>query len=493
MNLQRLLFSERIRSLAVQAGMLVAVIAVALWVWGNLQKNLKNLGISLSFRTFSDTSGFPISETLPVPLPGPLEFFLATALLVGLFVSLRRRLSAKQSGALRHSTMKDAALIHLFWLALPLLGWMCVGFFTGKWSTLTWSGYTPESAYSTALAVGLMNTVKVAALGIALSTALGLVIGLMRTSAVPGLRALGRAYVELLRNVPLLLQLVFWYALVLNAFPLVQNGLNIRGAVFLNNRGLFLPEPVFSQGGPQGAWAIMVFCVGLSLLILLTGRVLVGQLRAHGHLAWSGSGTSHNPENGGPSAALPGGRRVRWLSLASVMVALGIIVVAERLLGLSVTFHFPELVFGGRNLRGGWTLTPEFLALVLGLSFYTAAFIAEIVRSGISAVDKGQIEAARALGLSSGKTLKLIVLPQALRVMVPPITSQYLNLAKNSSLAVAVGYPELVSVGGTILNQTGKSVEVILIWMFVYLTLSLLIALVMNVYNAQVKIVGRPG
>lgn len=494
MNLQRLLFSERVRSLAVQSGMLAAVVIVALWVWGNLQMNLKALGISLSFGTFRDTSGFPISETLPVPSFGPLEFFLAISFLVGCVVSLRHRLTVKQRGSLRHVSLKDSAIIRLFWIFLPLLGWVCVGLTTGGWSTLTWKSFTPESAYSTALAVGLMNTIKVAALGIVLSTLLGLVIGLFRSSATPGLRALGRAYVEVLRNVPLLLQLVFWYALVLSVFPLVQDGLNIKGAVFLNNRGLFLPEPMFGGSESQASWSLMVFFVSLSLFILLTGRVLVRQVKQQGHLSWRGfepSGSRSRAQGGVSLTSVRRGRQEIWLSLGSVILALGVVLVAERSLDLSVTFHFPELVFGGRNLRGGWTFTPEFLALVLGLSFYTAAFVAEIFRSGISAVDRGQIEAARALGLSSGKTLRIIVLPQALRVMVPPITSQYLNLAKNSSLAVAVGYPELVSVGGTILNQTGKSVEIILIWMFVYLTLSLLIALMMNVYNAQVKIVGR--
>jgi general L-amino acid transport system permease protein len=485
----RLLFSERARSLSLQIGLIGAVAALVVWVAGNVEQNLNALGISLSFGSFDDAAGFPISETLPVPFFGLIEVTVVLLFLAGLAVSLRCRLIVKKKGVLRHGSMRESALVRLPWLALPLVGWLILAAVLGKWSTLSWGVYAPESPYLLALAVGFLNTLKVAALGIPVATVLGLAIGLMRVSAEPGLRILGRSYVEVLRNVPLLLQLVFWYALVLNIFPLVQDGLNIRGAVFLNNRGLFMPEPVIRSG--HGDVSFFVFSIGISLLWLLSGRLVLAQARQRTSTPINrlrDEGAWVQGFNSALNCCLRHGRMcavLLWLSAAACVVGAGYLV------DLSLEFNLPELVFGGRNLRGGWTLTPEFLALVLGLSVYTAAFVAEIVRSGLGAVEKGQVEAARALGLSSGQTLQLVVLPQALRVMVPPITSQYLNLVKNSSLAVAVGYPELVSVGGTILNQTGKSVEIILIWMVVYLTLSLAISVVMNVYNAQVKIVGR--
>ncbi len=350
------------------------------------------------------------------------------------------------------------------------LNWLLWGVFASEWSTVDWHDFDPEKSYGMALAVGFANTLKVALLGIVLATFLGLAIGLARTSGVKPLEYFGASYVEFLRNIPVLLQLVFWYAVVLNVFPLVQDGLNISDAIFLNNRGLFLPEPLFEGSVDrllfQGFFAAAAWGV---VSVVWNHKMHHRGLQSAPASTWA--------------------RHLPWLvPLLGFLLTLSVCVLLS---GVSLSFQFPEKVFGGRNLRGGLTLSPEFLALLMGLSLYTATFVAEIVRSGLSAVDRGQTEAARALGLSGFQTLRRVVLPQAVRVMVPPLTSQYLNLAKNSSLAVAVGYPDLVAVGGTILNQTGKSIEVILVWMAVYLSLSLVISLVMNVYNTQVKLVGR--
>lgn len=320
--------------------------------------------------------------------------------------------------------------------------------------------YAPDvSTYGRAFWVGLLNTLLVAGLGIVLATILGFVIGIARLSPNFLVARLAAAYVELVRNVPLLLQLLFWYNAVLKALPDIRASVTVPGGGFLNNRGLFLPRPAL-----EGAEAVLFALVGgvvLALTFLVLGRPRLPP-RAKGAPAW----------------------------LATALLALGPAIVAYLVSGARAVVDYPEL--GRFNIRGGIEILPEFVALLAGLAIYTAAFIAEAVRAGLMATPKGQTEAAYALGLRRGATLRLIVVPQAMRVIIPPLTNQYLNLTKNSSLAVAIGYPDLVQVfAGTVLNNTGQAVEVVVITMAVYLAISLATSLLMNWYNARMALVER--
>jgi len=318
--------------------------------------------------------------------------------------------------------------------------------------------YSGEDNYARALMVGFFNTLLVSAVGIVVATVLGLVIGLMRLSRNWLASHIALGYIELVRNVPLLLQLFIWYRLVLTPLPQAKDAIAI-GSVTLSNKGLTMPAPVFGDG----AWMVLVgffVAAGASVLLSRWGR---RQQEVTGR-------------------KLPTGMLSVLLSVAFPLLFLAAV-------GWPVSFDYP--VKGNFGFSGGMTLVPEFMALLLALSIYTAAFIAEAVRAGIMAVSKGQGEAAAALGLKPGLAMRLVVLPQALRVIIPPLTSQYLNLTKNSSLAVAIGYPDLVSTGGTVLGQTGQAIEVVLIWMVVYLSLSLLTSGFMNWFNARHRLVGR--
>jgi general L-amino acid transport system permease protein len=267
-------------------------------------------------------------------------------------------------------------------------------------------------------------------------------------------------YVEIIRNIPLLLQLLFWYNAVLKALPSVRESVTFPGGGLLNNRGLFLPQPVFQPGSRA---ALIALVLGIVAAILYRIWAKRRQMRT------------------GQQAP------VLWVALGLILV-LPLAVLA--LSGFPVTFNYPES--GRFNIRGGIEVLPEFIALLFGLVIYTAAFIAEVVRAGILAVAKGQTEAAYSLGLRPGPTLRLVVIPQAMRVIIPPLTSQYLNLTKNSTLAVAIGYPDLVQIfAGTVLNQTGQAVEVIVITMAVYLTISLVTSALMNIYNRRMALVER--
>ena len=315
------------------------------------------------------------------------------------------------------------------------------------------------STYGRAFWVGLLNTLLVAGLGIIFATILGFIVGISRLSSNWLLSKVAGGYVETIRNLPLLLQLLFWYNAVLKALPDIRESIVVGGA-FLNNRGLFLPEPVFKSG--FGAVAI----VGL-----------VGIAGSIAFYLWA----RKRQERTGQQAP------VFWVAVALV---LGLPLAVFALAGFPLGFEFPKA--GRFNIAGGVEVLPEFAALLFGLSVYTAAFIAEVVRAGILAVSRGQSEAAYSLGLRPGPTLRLIVVPQAMRVIIPPLTSQYLNLTKNSSLAVAIGYPDLVQVfTGTVLNQTGQAVEVVAITMLVYLVISLTTSLLMNIYNSRMALSER--
>ena len=320
--------------------------------------------------------------------------------------------------------------------------------------------YSTASTYGRAFWVGLINTLLVAALGIVFATILGFVIGIARLSKNWLLSRMAGCYVEIIRNLPLLLQLLFWYNAVLNALPGIRESLAFPGGIFLNNRGLFVPQPV-----PQAGFDATLVALAAGVTGAIAFRI------------WA----RRRQMRTGQQAP------VLWVTLALVL-ALPLAVLA--LSGFPVTFNYPEA--GRFNIRGGVEVLPEFMALLFGLVIYTAAFIAEVVRAGILSVSKGQTEAAYSLGLRPGPTLRLVVVPQAMRVIIPPLTSQYLNLTKNSSLAVAIGYPDLVQIfAGTVLNQTGQAVEVIAITMAVYLTISLVTSALMNIYNRRVALVER--
>jgi len=318
--------------------------------------------------------------------------------------------------------------------------------------------YAPDvSTYGRAFWVGLLNTLLVTVLGIVFATILGFLIGIARLSSNVLIARLAAAYVELIRNIPLLLQLLFWYNAVLKALPGIRESLGVPGGGFLNNRGLFLPRPEMA-GADAIAVAFLAGVAAAFVFLLLRGRLI----RAGGVTAFA-------------------------VAALLVLVPPAIAFVAS---GASIAFDYPEV--GRFNIRGGIEILPEFVALLAGLVTYTASFIAEAVRAGLAAVAKGQTEAAYALGLRRGATLRLIIIPQAMRVIIPPLTNQYLNLTKNSTLAVAIGYPDLVQVfAGTVLNNTGQAVEVIVITMAVYLTISLATSLLMNWYNARTALVER--
>lgn len=319
--------------------------------------------------------------------------------------------------------------------------------------------YSPTDSYGRALVVGILNTVKVALLGIVLATILGLVVGIAQLSPNWLLARLAAMYVGLFRNLPVLLQLVFWAAIIRSSLPSPRQAEPFGPGLYLTNRGLYMPWPDW-----PGAWNA-----------ILAG-LLLGLLAAFLIHRWA------RRRQAATGAVFPAG----WAGLlAAALLVLGGWLAG----GAPLAFDTPALQ--GFNLQGGARMTPEFVAVLLGLTVYTSAFIAEVVRAGVKAVPRGQWEAANSLGLRRGQVMRLVVLPQAMRVIIPPLTNQYLNLTKNSSLAVAVGYPDLVSISNTTLNQTGQAIEAIAVFMAIYLGLSLLTSAFMNWFNARMALVER--
>jgi general L-amino acid transport system permease protein len=319
--------------------------------------------------------------------------------------------------------------------------------------------YSNVSTYGQAFWVGLLNTLLVAGLGIVAATVIGFIVGIARLSSNWLIARLATVYVEVLRNIPLLLQLFFWYFAVLKSLPSPRQSYALPGGLFLNVRGVSLPAPL-----PQPGFEAVAIAFAAGLLLAVGVRWWARRRQT-----------------------LTGKRfPVLWTAL---LLIFGLPLAVFFGSGSPLSLEYPEL--RGFNFQGGITVLPEFIALWLGLTTYTASFIAEIVRAGILGVPKGQTEAAQALGLSRGETLRLVIIPQATRIVIPPLTNQYLNLTKNSSLAVAIGYPDFVSVTGTILNQTGQAVEVILMTMGVYLVISLLTSLFMNWFNRRMALVER--
>jgi general L-amino acid transport system permease protein len=375
-----------LRSIALQAALILIVIAIAGGAAYNAADNLSRANIARGFSFWNNTAGFDISQTL-----------------------------------------------------------------------ISYS--SSASTFGRAFWVGLLNTLLVAALGIVLATILGFIVGLARLSGNWLVARLAGGYVELIRNIPLLLQILFWYNAVLKSLPELRGSVTLPFGGYLNNRGLFLPRPEF---GERFDAVLIAFLIGVIAAIVLHIRSRRLQERT--------------------------GRQIRTLWPVGAIVGLPLI--AFVLFRFPLSFHNPDL--GRFNVRGGLEILPEFAALLIALSVYTAAFIAEVVRAGVLSVSTGQVEAAQALGLRSSTMLRLIVVPQAMRVIVPPLTNQYLNLTKNSSLAVAIGYPDLVQVfAGSVLNITGQAVEVIAITMAVYLSISLVTSFLMNLYGRSVALAER--
>ena len=386
------------------------------------------------------------------------------------------------SRRMRRTTWNRQRLNGLFWqvlvvgIAVAIVAWLwsnalhnlsvrriSTGFaFLGREAGMpiadTWIAYSPKDPYVRAFLVGIVNTLRVAVIGIVLATVLGTLIGIARLSSNWLLSRLAAVYVEVLRDIPLLLQLLFWYVLM-QGLPAARNAWRPIEGVYLSNRGLILPSVPIAEANLLVIGAIVL---GLTALYLLQRR-LIAQQMADG--------------------------RARHIWPWALVLVVGLPALLSWILGATWTIAIPEL--RGFNFIGGLTLAPEYFALLIALVTYTSVFIAEIVRSGIQAVDKGQWDAAKALGLRRGFVLRHIVLPQALRVIIPPMTSQYLNLTKNSSLAVAVGYQDIVSIANTTLNQTGQAIEAIALIMLVFLTISLGISLFMNWYNARIALVER--
>ncbi|RFD27918.1 amino acid ABC transporter permease [Pseudomonas sp. GL93] len=320
--------------------------------------------------------------------------------------------------------------------------------------------YTESDSYARVFVIGLLNTLLVTVIGVVLATLLGFIIGVARLSPNWMINKLATVYVEVFRNIPPLLQILFWYFAVFLTMPGPRNSHNFGDTFFVSSRGLNMPAALAADG----FWPFVASLVVAIVAIVLMTRWANKRFEATGvpfHKFWAG------------------------LALLVVIPTLCVLI-----FGTPLHWEMPKLA--GFNFVGGWVLIPELLALTLALTVYTAAFIAEIVRSGIKSVSHGQTEAARSLGLRPGPTLRKVIIPQALRVIIPPLTSQYLNLAKNSSLAAGIGYPEMVSLfAGTVLNQTGQAIEVIAITMSVYLAISISISLLMNGYNKRIALIER--
>ncbi len=316
--------------------------------------------------------------------------------------------------------------------------------------------YSESDTYFRVLLVGVTNTLAVSLVGIFFATIIGFMVGLGRLSPNWLLARIAEAYVELIRNLPLLFQLLFWYLAVLAVLPNPRQSITLFDSVFISNRGFRMPKPI-------GTDALIPFAIAIAVAVIFAIALRVFARRR----------------------LFATGRQTRIWPMATAAV-IGLPLLAVLIFGAPLTFEYPVLV--GFNFSGGSRIVPEFAALAIALSTYSAAFIAEIVRAGVQSVHKGQTEAGASLGLPRGEVLRLIVVPQAMRVILPPLTNQYLNLTKNSSLAVAIGYPDLVSVfAGTTLSQTGQAIEIIAITMAIYLTLSLLTSALMSVYGWRIS------
>lgn len=425
--------------------LLGVVAATAYAIYRSTTENLARRGIATGFAFLWSEAGFAIGEIVPLPmLSRDAAIFIAVLLSAALVIGAARLALRTAPGAMGRAARA------LGWLAMA-----CIGAAAGvvALGDLRFLSYQPEHSYAVALITGFANTLKVSAFGCVLTTIIGVTIGVARLSSNLLLRGLATFYVETLRNVPLLIQVFFWYFGVLRALPSVRSSIDVLGVAALNNRGVFLPRPEATAGMLPALLAIVASAV-FGLWILHRARII-----------------QHTT-----------GRRPR-VGLAVTLVLGAMLTAAWGFAGAPLHFDIP--VRRGFNFEGGLVITPEFTALLLGLTFYTAAFVAEIVRAGIQGVAAGQSEAARALGLRDGQKLRFVVFPQALKIIIPPLISQYLSLTKDSSLGIAIAYPELVSVSNTMINQTGQPIEILAITITVYMALNLLVSLALNRFNEQ--------
>jgi len=320
--------------------------------------------------------------------------------------------------------------------------------------------YTPSDSFTSALLVGLLNTLKVGAIGIIISAILGLFIGIGRLSNNWLIQKLTGGYIELIRNTPLLIQIFFLYFAVFLPLPQIEENINFQNLIYLSNRGTAVPWFMTNQS--SGIWLIFVV-IGLVMAIVLWKRMLKKQVDTGKRMY--------------PSV---------W-SIATILITILAAYIVTS--GLPLDLTIPKI--NKVAFEGGYVISSEFASILLGLVFYHSAFIAEIVRSGIMAIPKGQIEATKALGLKKGVTMRLVILPQAFRVIIPSMTSQFLNLFKNSTLAIAVGFTDMFSIGNTIINQTGRAIEIMILIASIYLVVSLVISFLMNCFNRYYKLVER--
>lgn len=424
--------------------LLALALAAAAYTAQRLTAAFAERGATTGFGFLSREAGFAIGEVIPLPLlEGGGATFVALLLFAGALAALLRLLVPPARAGRRWT-------LGLTLVAIACLLGALAGLVGGD-VRLTGVSYAPERSFAFALATGFANTLKVALVGCLLATVVGVLVGIGRLSTNLLVRSVATAYVEGLRNVPLLIQVFFWYFGVLRALPPVRNSVEFLGIAALNNRGVYLPLPETTPGAP-------LFLAALAIAVLAT--ILVRREAAR-------------------VQALTGRRpRTGWLAAALLV---GLPATAWLLAGAPLAFSLP--VRAGFNYVGGTVITPEYTALLLGISLYAAAFIAEIVRSGIQGVAHGQREAARALGLHDGRTMRLVILPQAVRVIIPPLISQYLSIVKDSSLGIAIAYPELVSVSNTMINQTGQPIEILTITILVFMIVNLVISALINRYN----------
>lgn len=444
--------TRRFRTLIYQVLLACAVLALAWGIVRNTAKNLEQRGISSGFGFLENEAGFGIAEAHFLPLlRGGMSVILLISGLGWAFALLLWQWMRWRGQRLNEHTGVIVCIVLLVFV-VPALAFYWFG------ERVNGVVYDESKSYGVALATGLLNTIKLALVGCVLATMIGILVGLGRLSSNWLVARLTAFYVDIFRNIPLLLQIFFWYFAVLRRLPSVQQSLKFGDWFTLNNRGLIFPELVAQESAGE-FWLALV--AGLGALYF-----------------WARAAREHQASTGRQRPLFVPGLGLLILPPVAVCV----------LLGFPYETQLP--VLHAFNYEGGIVLTPEFGSLLVALTMYTAAFIAEIIRSGLLAVSRGQREAASSIGLPASKSLRLVIFPQALRVIIPPLTNQYLNLTKNSSLGVAIAYPELVSVSGTTLNQTGQALEVIALSMLAYLFFSLLISLGMNWYNARIRLVG---
>lgn len=441
--------NARIRAVVYQI-LIVAVVAGLVYSLATQAAGkLAALGIKSGFDFLAHRAGFRIGEALPVPLLGPGLLPLVGSIVVAVL---------SVQGLIRWAARRGRTVLGdplLMTVALAILLGLPTAIVATFDDIAGFRVHTPDGSIRDALVVGMLNTLLVSAFALVFSTVVGLIVALMRLSENWLVSAVGGLYVELVRNLPLLLHLFFWYFAVLRSLPGVRQSLNLFDSVFINNRGVFVPRPEMGPGFVEVAIAL-----GIAMALTL---IAASALRRRREM----TGQAPSP----------------WIAAATLL--LGLPVLAWAVAGAPLSFTLPTLQ--GFNFRGALVLTPEFATLLLVLTVYHGAYNAEIIRSGILSVPKGQGEAAFVLGLAPSKTFSRVILPQALRVIIPPLISRYLGLVKSSSLAVAIGYPDLVSVGNSITYATGQAIEIVALTMMFYLSVSLLISLWMNWYNARLR------